>query len=260
MFFEGDEQLPRPGAESQGARIERLHGVHTQHAAADAGGTEDGGGLQRHAQNCAGSDDGTVGAVDDRDGFSNAEAIGVGVHARLAGAAQAEIHRPVQAQARSHGGRGLHGIAGTNNGHVGQRAHDGDVFQSVMRRSVVAVAVAAADADDGHGQRVITQIVANLFQAAQRGEGRDGVDERPHSTESQARRRADHRRFRHSGIHESAAEFKRELVEDLEAKIGGQEDHAVIGSGQFRQRRDESISHRFSSARARSRSSALGGR
>jgi hypothetical protein len=154
----------------------------------------------------------------------------------------------------------LHGIARANDAHIGKSPHHRDVFERMVRWPIMAVTVSATQTHDRNGQFVITDVVADMLEAAQSGERSNRVSKRPHAAQSQPGRYADHVALCDAHIQEPAGKFGRKLVEDLISQIAGEQHHSRIlprGRGQPANKRRP---HPLISSNARLRSWSLGGR
>ena len=182
------------------------------------------------------------------------------MHHRITRASDPQIGRADTRGCRDDRQLRLRRIAGTNHGHVGQRAHHRNILKRMVRRTIGPVAVSTANTHDAHRQVVIAHVVADLLQTSQCGERRDGVGKRPHATQRQARRYADHVGFGHANVQKSTGELAGKRVEDLVTQIAGQQHDSRIATRRRGEPANERRPHPQTSARARRRSSSVGGR
>ena len=166
-----------------------------------------------------------------------------GMHRRLARPPEPEVRGAAVARERVHGGDGLGGVAGADDRHVGQRAHDRDVLERVMGRTVRTVAVAAAHPHHRDVGLVVADVVPDLLVAAQRRERHDRVDEGLLALEREAGRDPRHRGLGDADVHEASRIAGGEVVEELEAEIAGQEHDALVGGRRVGERTDEGVPH-----------------
>ncbi len=140
VLFGGDDGAGFPGAVDQQVAVDRLDGMDVDHPRPDALVGEDLGGFQRLDQHVAGGDDGQVAAFTQRHALADLELVGGLVeHHRYFGAREAQVDRPLEL--RNGAGRqfGLDRVGDRNDGHVRQRAHEGDVGDRVVAGAIIGI-------------------------------------------------------------------------------------------------------------------------
>src|SRR5262249_31346075 len=103
--------------------------------------------------------------------------------------------------------------------HARQGTQDAQVLRRVVRHAEAAVGETAPHGDNLDVGAVITDVVADLFEATQRGEVRDGVGEDDLAAQGQAGRQGGHVLFRHAGVDELPGEAPGKINDHAEAQV-----------------------------------------
>src|SRR6266516_1943228 len=240
--------------------VDRLHRVHADQPHAESLAGEALRDLVRGREHAARGDERDVRSVADRDRAAHLEVGFLGVDDGLTRLAEAQVARSFERDHRARRETRLHGVSRRDHGHVGQRAHDRNVLGCVMRHTEIAVGETASNRNDLDVRPVVADVVANLFEAAQRAEVADRVGEDDLAGKGHARREADHVLLRHARVDELVGMLVRELFDHREAEVADHQAHAVVLRGEIVQRLDERGPHEAStSARAVTSSSGVGG-
>ena len=151
--------------------------MEVQDPGGDALGGENVGGLQGHLDHHAHGHDGHVLAVAQGDALAQLEVIaGDGVGDGLySGAAQAHIGGALVLEQGLDGQGHLVGVAGAQNGHAGDGAHEGEVLDALVGGAVLAHGQAAVGAHDLDIHAGVGDGVAHLLPGAAGGEHGEGV-------------------------------------------------------------------------------------
>src|SRR5687768_12847763 len=96
---------------------------------------------------------------------------------RLPCPAEAKVRGPLALRNKPRGCPNLGRITRHENLYTRKRGHNGDVLQRVVSIALTAIRVSSSDRDDLHVRTVVTNIIADLLQAAQRREVADRIDE-----------------------------------------------------------------------------------
>jgi hypothetical protein len=262
VFFETDDVLE--GTEGGGGGgaggVEPGHGEDGGGGA--AGGGFEGSGFESDGEDRAGGDEGDVGVAlldDDRVG---GERRG-GVEVFFAGLAETEVGRAGVGGEPLDGTAGLAGISGAEEAEVRERSEDGDVLNGVVGVAEIAVGEARADGDGGDGEIVLADVVAELFETAERGEVGDGVGEDVEAFGGEACGETCHILFRDACVEEAVGELGGEGFDDRVAEVADDEEDGWVEASLGGEFFDEGGSHDgfcSSWARALARRSALGAR
>ena len=157
--------------------VERLDRVHIDHADGNAFFCHRFARGQRHLHHHARGDDGHVAAGGQLDALVQfklvaGDLVGDGVHR---GAAQTQISRAVVVQQRLDGELHLVTVAGAEDLHTGDDAHECEILDALMRRAVLSDGQTAVRTDDLDVQMRIGDGVAHLLPCAPGGEHGEGV-------------------------------------------------------------------------------------
>ena len=138
---------------------------------------------------------------------------------------------------------------------MGQHRHDGEILDAVMGVALGAIGEAAADGDHGDRQVVVADVVAQLFEAAQRGEIGDGVEHHAAAGQRQACGDADHRLFADADVGVLVGQGFGKSFQHGIAEVGGEQHDVWMGAGVGGQHVDGFGSHALASISARAASS-----
>ncbi len=232
---------PRRG--QHGCGVQRLERMHAEDSGGDAFLGQKIGGLDRRPQHAAGGDDGQVRAVAEGNGLAERPGERFLVDVGFAGPAQAEIDGTDAGCGGADGGRGLQRVAGGNDLDLRQAAEDRQVLGGVMAHAQRAVGEAPAHRRDHHVGLVIADVVADLLQAAERGEVADRVGEDDAAGQGHAGRHARHVLLGHAGVEKLVGKALGEVGDDAEPQVAHHQSDAGIALGHFRDRLDERGPH-----------------
>ena len=152
------------------------------------------GGSESHLDHHAHGDHGHVLAVPQEDTLADLELIalhlvGDGLHSQTA---ETQIGGAVVSQQGLDGLLHLVAVAGTQDGHVGDGPHDGQILDALVGGAVLAHGQAAVGANDLDVQAGVSHAVADLLPGPPGGEHGEGVDKGLLAAGGQASGDADH--------------------------------------------------------------------
>ena len=107
--------------------------------------------------------------------------------------------------------------------HARQRRHDRHVLDGVVRVALAAIGIAAPHGDDLHVGRMMTHVVAQLFEAPERRKISDRIDEDGLAGECDAGRHAGHVLLRHPHIDEPIGKTRGKRLEHGKPEIAAQQ-------------------------------------
>ena len=139
---------------------------------------------------------------------------------------------------------GLDSIPWRHHSHVRHRPHDAKILSCVVAETKRAISEAAADADDLDVCVVITGVVPDLLQTAERREISDGIRINDFTLQRQADGQPRHVLLGHTGVNILCGKLSRELLEYSEAKVAGYQNRIPVLPGYFGKSVNEFISHR----------------
>jgi hypothetical protein len=105
-------------------------------------------------------------------------------------------------------------IGGRQQAEVWKASQGRNILNAVMGVAHVSIRHSCADGDDSHGQIVVANIVADLFQASKRRKVSDAISEYMVTFGGKARGHASHILFGNSCIQESIGKFVRKWFDD----------------------------------------------
>ena len=162
---------------------------------------------------------------------------------RFAGPPEPEISRPASLQKLKNQRLGLDWICWAGDGHVREHRHDAQILDPVMGISLCAIRQPAAHRDDRHRQVVIANVIAQLFEAAQRREVRDRINHHPAARERKTGSDTHHRLLANADIRILPRQRLCELLQHRVADVGGQQHDFRVGARIGHQRRDRLSAH-----------------
>jgi hypothetical protein len=249
VLLDGDDRPGFPRGRQHRLLVQRLHGVHAQHAGPDPLRLQQAGGLESPVGDGARADQGQVRPVPHLDGPADLEVDRTGVQLRLLLVAAAVVDRPVVGD---HGaGRGLRlgEIRRRQDHHVGQGPHDGQVLGGLVGHPESAVGQAAADDHDLDVGPVVAHVVADLLQAAQGREVGDRVGDGDVAFHGHAAGHAGHVLLGHPHVEETVGEALGEALDLAVADVGQDHVDPLVLLGELQQHLVKQGTHRTLLAR-----------
>src|SRR5437867_5863461 len=233
VLLQRDDRPRLPRGRYDSVDVERLHGMHAQDPGIHTVTGEPVGDGDGYLEHGPGGDDGQPLPAAELDRLTEPKRDALAVDTRLADSPEAEIAGTTML----HHGAGreldLRRVAGRDDDHPGQRAHQGEVLSRVVRHPQRAVGEPAPNRDDLHVRGVVAHVVADLLEAPDGGEIRDGVREDDLAGERHARRDARHRLLGDAGVDEAFRELLSERLDDTEAEVTHDQADARIGGGEL---------------------------
>jgi len=223
--------------------VEGLDARHADHAHREAMAPQD---LRRGIRGRnygAGGHQTDVMTAAERDCMSDGEARRVPMHYGLAVVADADVSWAIQPERARQRGVQLQTVARRQHRHIGQHAHDREVFKCMMSSAKLGAGQARTGPDHDHRSVPVAQIDANLVVASRRSQARLRVDHRPKARHGKTGRNADRILLSSPAVVEAPGEALLEAIEQLMIDILAQQDDALIRRGQPGELVGKCVSH-----------------
>ena len=118
-----------------------------------------------------------------------------------------------------------------------------------MRASERSIGKPGAGADNDNRLMMVTDIDPDLFDTAVSNEVRDRITNGTHPGHGQTSRHANHVRFRHAAVIESAGAFRLEVLEQAIADVSREQDDSFVLDSELCDLVGESVPHNKPSSR-----------